>query len=151
MTSHSPSALPANDTEVLARDLRLFFGAFRRRLAATPDSAELTPSQVAVVLRLDEMGEATTSALSRAEGVRPQSMAAIVGALEAAGFIASAPDPQDGRKTLLYLSERGAAWLAEGRAARQDWVLNQIEECLTDAERMQVIAAMPLLQKLVTP
>ena len=46
--------------------------------------------------RLEKDGPATASSLARAEGMRPQSMGAVVAALESAGLMRGAPDPTDG-------------------------------------------------------
>jgi len=138
---------PVPDT--LARELRSLFGADRRRLWEHSDTADLTPSQIAAVLRLEEMETATTSDLARAEGMRPQSMRAIVAALETAGMIAQAPDPQDGRKTRLTLSDRCRAWLREGRARRQDWLVQRIETRLDADEQAQLAAILPALRRVM--
>ena len=66
---------------------------------------ELTASQRFALGRLSREGPLTVTALARAEGVRPQSMGATVAVLEAQGLVAGAPDPADGRQTLLSLTE----------------------------------------------
>jgi DNA-binding MarR family transcriptional regulator len=132
----------------LARALRAFSGQLKRRLREQADAGDLTPSQTAVIQRL-EAGPATTSSLARAEGMRPQSMGAVIAALEAEGLIVGAPDPADGRQTLLSLTDRCRRWLAEGRAARQDWLSRTIDTRLSPQERDQLAAAMPLLHRLI--
>ena len=52
------------------------------------------------------VGPALT-ALARMENMRSQSMGAIVGPMEEAGLIAGAPDPNDGRQTLLSVTALG--------------------------------------------
>ena len=37
--------------------------------------------------------------------MRPQSMGPLIAALEAAGLVSGAPDPKDGRQTMLSLTE----------------------------------------------
>lgn len=147
LDSEKVSAQPSADA--LARELRAFMGQFRRRLWEHSDTADLTPSQISALLRLEEQQSATTSELARLEGIRPQSMGAIVAALEEAGMIEGAPDPSDGRKTLLSLSAKCRDWLNEGRARRQDWLLSSIAAHLDAEEQAQLLAAMPLLQRLV--
>ncbi len=146
-----PTDKPAPSHAVaLALELRGFGGALKRRLREQADIGDLTPSQTAVLLRLERDGPATTSALARAQGMRPQSMGAVIAALEAAGHVAGAPDPADGRQTLLSLTEPCRRWLAEGRAARQDWLSRTIEARLSPQEQDQLAAALPLLQRLVS-
>jgi len=100
-------------------------------------------------LRLESEGSATTSALARAEGMRPQSMGAVVAALEAAGLIAGTPAPADGRQTILALTDPCRDWLAQRRAARQDWLARTLEARLSPEELDQLAAAIPLLQRLI--
>ncbi|GBQ25054.1 MarR family winged helix-turn-helix transcriptional regulator [Gluconacetobacter sacchari] len=141
--SASPHAL------VLAQDVRALLGQLRRRLREQGTVGDLTPSQASVLLRLERDGPATASALARAEGMRPQSMASIVAALDAAGLIGGAPDPADGRQTLLSLTEDCRALVAQGRAARQDWLARAIDRHLSRQEQAALEAALGLLRRLV--
>jgi len=141
------SASTRSSAVALAQELRGFVSKLKRRLRDQDDIGDLTPSQTAVLLRLESEGSATTSGLARAEGIRPQSMGAVVAALEAAGLVIGAPDPADGRQTLLSLTDD--CRLTEGRAARQDWLTRTIEARLSTSEQDQLAAAMPLLQRLV--
>lgn len=134
---------------VLAHELRVFARGLKRGLRAQADAGDLTPSQTAVLLRLEEEGAMTTSALARAEGMRSQSMGPIVAALEEAGLVAGAPDPSDGRQILLSLTDRCRDWLSQGRSARQDWLSRTIEARLSPAERDQLARAIPILLRLV--
>jgi DNA-binding MarR family transcriptional regulator len=140
---------PADSPSALAAAIRPLWGKLRRRFREQAGTGDLTPSQTAVVLRLDLEGAATTSALARAEGMRPQSMAAIVAALEAAGVIEGKPDPADGRQTLLSLTDESRRGLAERRAARQDWLSRTIEARLSAQERATLAAAVRLLNRIV--
>jgi DNA-binding MarR family transcriptional regulator len=133
----------------LAEDIRVVIGKLRRRLREQADAGDLPPSQKAVLLRLEKDGPATTSSLARAEGMRPQSMGTVVAALESAGLIRGTPDPDDGRQTLLSLTEACRHWIEHGRAARQDWFLRTIEARLSSDEQAQLVAAVALLQRLV--
>ena len=80
--------------------------------------------------------------------MRPQSMGAVIAALETAGLVAGAPDPADGRQTLLSLTAHFHDWIAQGRAARQDWLSQTIDNRLSPEEQDQLAAAMSLLQRL---
>lgn len=132
----------------LAADLRALMGKLKRRLREQSDAGDLTPSQVAVLLRLEKDGPATTSHLARAEAMRPQSMGAIVAPLEAAGLVRGAPDPTDGRRTILSLTEQCRVWIGQGRAARQDWLSRMIATRLSPQEQEQLAASVALLKRL---
>ena len=141
---------PAPDRATsLARDIRGLAGKLKRRLREQSDIGDLTPSQTAVLLRLEKDGPATTSSLARAEGMRPQSMGTVVAALESAGMVQGAPDPRDGRQTILSLTEAFRQRMGDGRAARQDWLSRTIAARLSRREQEQLVAAFVLLQRLV--
>ena len=109
---------------------------------------DLTPSQTSVLLRLEKDGAVTVSSLARAEGMRPQSMSAIVAPLQERGLIHGAPDPSDGRQTLMSLTPKCLKWLEEGRAARQDWLATTISQKLSVHEQEKLQAALELLKRL---
>jgi|SRR5690242_10899222 len=145
---------PAKDSrsmlvDGLARDLRSLAGKLKRRLREQAGVGDLTPSQTAVLLRLEKDGPATTSSLARAEGMRPQSMGTVIAALENAGLIAGSPDPDDGRQTILSLTDACRTRVEQGRAARQDWLCRTIEARFSPAEQDQLAAALGLLARLV--
>ena len=133
----------------LAQQLRSFAGKLRRRLREQAGTGDLTPSQTAVLLRLEADGPATTSHLARAEAMRPQSMGTIVAALEGAGLVTGMPDPLDGRQTILSLTDPCRTWLRTSRAARQDWLAAAIGAQLSPPEQERLAAALPLLRRLV--
>ena len=135
----------------IATELRALVAQLKRRMREQADTGDLTPSQTAVLLRLEKDGPATISALSRAEGVRTQSMGATVAALEGAGLVSGAPDPDDGRRTIISLTETCRRWIAEGRAARHDWLSRMIEARLSADEQQELERAVHLLKRLVEP
>ncbi len=133
----------------LAQDLRATVGKLKRRLRAQAPVGDLTPSQVSVLRRLEKDGPATASGLARAEGMRPQSIAPVIAALEASGLVSGAPDPADGRQTLLSLTKTYCNWLDAGRTARQDLLTRLIEARLSPREQDAVARAVELLKRLV--
>lgn len=141
---HKSSRAPA-----LAQALRALLGKLKRKLREQAPVGELTPSQVSVLLRLEKDGPATTSSLARTEGMRPQSMAPVIAALEGAGLVRGAPDPTDGRQTLLSLTTACRRQLQRGRAARQDWLSRTIQERLSAREQEDLGTAVELLGRLV--
>jgi DNA-binding MarR family transcriptional regulator len=133
----------------MAAELRVVLGQLKRRLRAHANKGDLSLSQLAVLGTLDREGPATVTALARAEGVRPQSMGATVGALQEAGLVGGAPDPTDGRQVVLSLTEAARSWLTESRAAREDWLSQTIRSHLSSAEQQELQAAVRLLRRLV--
>jgi DNA-binding MarR family transcriptional regulator len=145
----APDIHHARRASVLAQGLRALLGKLKRRLREQAGVGDLTPSQVSVLLRLEKDGPATASSLARAEGMRPQSIAPVIATLESAGLVSGAPDPTDGRQTLLSLTDACRKWVEEGRAARQDWLTRVLQARLSPAELDEVAKAVELLTRLV--
>ena len=112
---------------------------------------DLTQGQTFALVRLEAEGPLTVSALARAEGVRPQSMGAVVAPLITQGLVEGAPDPEDGRQTLLSVTPACRNWITAGRAARQDWLARLIDRELEPHEQALLARALPLLKRLVAP
>lgn len=140
-----------SDPALLAAELRATVGRLTRLLREHTRKGELTASQRFALGRLDREGPLTVTALARAEGVRPQSMGATVAALEAQGLVAGAPDPADGRQTILSLTDAARAFIADSRAAREGWLAQALGARLTPAEQDQLAKVLPLLRRLAEP
>ncbi len=128
----------------LASDLRVVLGQLIRRLRS---EHRFSLSQGAVLGRLDREGAQSVSDLAFAERVRPQSMAQTVTDLESDGLVARAPDPDDGRRALVSLTEAGLTELREDRLRREGWLVKAIEE-LPTADQVTVERAIVLLRRL---
>jgi DNA-binding MarR family transcriptional regulator len=76
-------------------------------------------------------------------------MGATVAVLETAGLVRGAPDPADGRQTLLSLTETCLQMIKAGQAAREDWLFRAIRTNLTPAEQEQLAAGVELLKRIV--
>ena len=133
----------------LAAGIRAISRKLKLRLREHSEQNDLTPSQVSVVLRLEQDGATTVSSLARAEGMRPQSMSAVVTPLQQDGLLRGAADPRDGRQTLLSLTPKCLKLLHEGRAARHDWLTTAISQKLSAHEQRRLYAALELLTRLV--
>lgn len=131
----------------IATELRAILGLLKRRLCDQGGMDGLTPSQVSALARLERDGPCTASTLARAEGVRQQSMAAVVAALVERGFVAGAPAPDDGRRTVLALTPAAREWFATGRAIRQDWLTRVIARDLTADEQRDLAQGLALLRR----
>jgi DNA-binding MarR family transcriptional regulator len=147
--SRRKSSTQTGLASTLAANIRTAGGKLKRRLREQGGPSDLRPSQISVLLRLEQDGSATVSSLARVEGMRPQSMSAIVTRLHEAGLVRGAPDPSDGRQTLMSLTPKCLKLLQEGRAARQDWLSTKISQTLSVQEQEKLQAALALLTRLV--
>ena len=131
-----------------ARELRVGVGRLHRRLRLVANEGGLSASQSSALARIAKGEADTAAALAALDGVRPQSMAATVAALEKDGLLARSEDPEDGRRSILRMTPEGEALFFGGRAARQEWLARTLRERLDDDELATVIAAASLLQRL---
>jgi DNA-binding MarR family transcriptional regulator len=131
-----------------ARDIRVVFSRLRRRLRDVEVGNDLTPSQTAALTRLWKEGASSASALAGAERVRPQSMATILAALRQRGLIERAPDPEDGRRQVVSLSEAGRQRAESDRQVREEWLARILQERYSEAERRTILDALSLLERL---
>jgi DNA-binding MarR family transcriptional regulator len=134
----------------LAADVRSVVSRLKRNLRAQSSiHGDLTATQISVLLRLEREGPASASELARAEGIRAQSMGTALAKLEEAGLIAGLPDPADGRRTILSLTDACRKLIKDVRSVRQDWLSRTIRARLSLAEQQQLAAALELLRRLV--
>lgn len=132
-----------------AHEVRVVYSRLRRRLRETYDRGDLTPSQTAVLSRLDKDGEASVGDLAAAEGVRHQSVATIVGVLAERGLVGRRPDPDDGRRQLVFVTDSGHAFLEDRRRAGESWLARAVQDRCTEAERRTLLEAAALLERIV--
>jgi DNA-binding MarR family transcriptional regulator len=138
----------AESSLAAARDLRVLFSRLRRRLRDVAVGGGLTPSQTAVLTRLWKEGDSSASALADAERVRPQSMATIVAALEQRGLIDRTPDPEDGRRQVISLTDAGRRRAESDRQVRKEWLARAMHERYSEPERRIIVDALSLLERL---
>ena len=131
-----------------ARDLRVVVSRLRRRLKELSTADDLTPSQTAVLARLVKQGPSSTSELAGAEGVRPQSMATTLAALEQHGLIQRRPDPDDGRRQVITLTTKGRNRGESARQLREEWLACALQERFSEQERRIIVEALSLLERL---
>jgi DNA-binding MarR family transcriptional regulator len=75
-------------------------------------------------------------------------MGATISTLEAAGLVNGSPDPTDGRKTILSLTDVCRELIKARRAAKEDWLLRAIQSKLSCEEQEKLGGALELLKRL---
>jgi DNA-binding MarR family transcriptional regulator len=144
------TVLASDDPDIsqIAATLRLSVGLLLRRLRQVPTSDELTLSESAALARLDRGGPATAAALARLEQISPQSMGATLASLESRSLVQRAPDPEDGRRVILSVTEPGLQVLRDRRNARTERLAEALSSGFTRSELEQLMAVAPLLERL---
>jgi DNA-binding MarR family transcriptional regulator len=136
------------DVHDVAAALRVSMGLLLRRLRQVGVPGELTVPETSALARLDRNGPATSSELARTEQISPQSMGATLAALEARGLVERHPDPGDGRRVVLSITEAGQRMVHDKRNARTQQLAKALTGGFTPAEISQLMAAAPLLERL---
>lgn len=129
-------------------DLRVVLGRIVRRLRQHHAPGELTLSEVSVLSRLDRYGPATPGALADDERVRPQAMGATLAVLEQRALVTRAADPHDGRRVLMSVTADGRRLLVDRRSANSQRMATALTEGFSREEQRQLIAVIPLLERM---
>jgi DNA-binding MarR family transcriptional regulator len=119
-----------------------------RRVRAAADDHHLSLTERSVLGRLNRDGAATTAELARAEGMKPQSMGAIVARLEEQGLVRRKPHATDGRQFLIDLTTKGAAVRRSIRAAKESWIAQAVAQ-LSPQEQKTLFAAGEIMRRMV--
>jgi DNA-binding MarR family transcriptional regulator len=140
--------VPAATAHHVATVLRDSISLLTRRLRQSRLVEDLAPPESSALGELVRSAPVTSAELARRQGISPQSMGATLGSLERRGLVRRSADPEDGRRVLLELTAEGARKAADKRSARTDQLARVLREEFTAAERAQLLAAAPLLDRL---
>jgi len=136
------------DVVEVAGAIRVSMGLLVRRLRQVKAEGELTLPESSALARLDRGGPTSAGALARLEQISPQSMGATLGALEARGLIDRQPDPDDGRRAFVSVTETGRELLRNRRNESTERLARGLASAFTPAELEQLMAATPLIERL---
>jgi DNA-binding MarR family transcriptional regulator len=138
----------SNDVLHVATELRACLGPLVRRLRRVRVEAELTLSQLAILSRLERDGPATPTTLAAQEQIRPQSVAALVGALEERGLVTRTQGAHDRRSVVVATTARGSAYVGGLQREKTRALARALATELTSAELDCLKSAIPLLARL---
>jgi DNA-binding MarR family transcriptional regulator len=151
LTTHSTDRIFQNmSTKTFEQniiDLMQAVGLLVRRSRNAPHAADLSMAESVVMSRLDNDGPATTAALARAEGMKPQSMGTTIASLEEMGIVKRTPHATDGRQMLIELTAKGVRLRKKNREAKQMWLSKVIGELDAD-ERDTLFKAAGIIKRL---
>ena len=131
----------------LAVRLRASVSGLTRRLRSDPSPGALAPAKWGVLAQLHRLGPLSPSELARHQRVRLQTLTRLLAEIEAAGLVASEVDPADGRRRVLSLTRLGRTLLTSEVHRRESSLRRAVEDCLTPAERVTLLRACALLDR----
>jgi DNA-binding MarR family transcriptional regulator len=138
----------ALDVNEVAGALRVSIGLLFRRTRQLKAEGEITLPESSALARLYRGGQATSSELARQEQISPQSMGATLAGLEARGLVERRPDPADGRRVVMWITSSGQQVLRDRRNESTRRLAQALSEGFTSAELGQLMAVVPLLERL---
>lgn len=136
------------ETDGIAAALFASVSLLVRRIRQVPVEGGLTMPERQALSRLDHGGPATSSELARQAQITAQAMGSTLGALQARGLVERRPDPQDGRRVILTVTEAGRQALSDKRNARTELLSQVLTGTFSASELEQLAAAAPLLERL---
>jgi DNA-binding MarR family transcriptional regulator len=139
--------MPTKSFEQAVIELMQAIGLLVRRTRNESYASELSMTESVVMSRLANEGPATTAALARAEGMKPQSMGATITSLEEMGIVKRTPHVTDGRQMLIELTPKGVQLRKKNREAKQMWLSQVIAE-LDAGERDTLFKAAGIIKRL---
>jgi DNA-binding MarR family transcriptional regulator len=138
----------AEATAAAATELRRGVISLGRRLRLERNEVGHTALELSVLGHLHRRGPLTPGDLAMAERVQPQSLTRTLSALEVAGLLHRQPDPADGRRSLLAITEPGRTALRTEMAQRDAWLAVAMSKQLTSTEIGLLRLAGSLLERL---
>lgn len=143
----SSSEVPTSDAQADAIQIKAALGRMYRQLRQTKETGGLTLPESSALSTLDRHGPTTAANLAKLEQITPQSIGVTLGSLEEHGLIQKDRDPEDGRRVILSLTDRGHELLAHKRSVRTEQLARALEG-FTAKEREHLLAAVPLFERL---
>jgi DNA-binding MarR family transcriptional regulator len=137
-----------SDLDRVAGDLSASLGLLVRRLRQVHVDGDLTLSQASVLVRLERDGPSTPGSLAAQEQITPQSMGAILAALQESGLVSRSGDPSDGRRVFVSVTGAGRESLQGVRDEKARRLARAMTDGFSPTEQRQLIDAIPLLQRL---
>lgn len=137
------------DPDSVASALLASLSVLVRRVRQVPVEGGLTMPERTALSRLDRAGPTTSSALAREVQITAQAMGATLNALRTRGLVERRPDPNDGRRVVLTVTDAGRQALKNKRNERTELIARALTGgTFTQPELEQLAAAAPLLERL---
>ncbi len=142
----SQSTLTPIETDEVTR-LRAAIFRLGRWLRPTEAAADLTPTQISVLMTVVARETIRLGDLAAAEGLNPTMLSRILAKLVERGLVKRVSDPDD-RRAALVASTAAGRRVRERMRKERSAKLEPVLGSLTDAERRSIVDALPALELL---
>lgn len=119
----------------------------RLRQEAAAETSGLTPTSVAALATIERHGPLTPSEIAAIERVKRPTITRTLGCLEREGLIDRAPDPADGRSSLVSVNGAGRERLRRLRGRKNAYLARRMKD-LTDEEVETLERAAEILERM---
>lgn len=119
----------------------------RLRQEAAAETSGLTPTSVAALATIERHGPLTPSEIAAIERVKRPTITRTLGCLEREGLIDRAPDPADGRSSLVSVNGAGRERLRRLRGRKNAYLARRMRD-LTDEEVETLERAAEILERM---
>ena len=138
------------DRELLrtATAVRQGVNGLSRRLRMERPATGESLLHLSILSLLHRRGPMTAGQLAVAQRVQPQSLTRAFASLQGRQLIVRTPDPADGRRSQLALTEKGLEALRRDMSRRDEWLAEVMGDHLTTTERELLRLASGLLERL---
>jgi DNA-binding MarR family transcriptional regulator len=119
----------------------------RLRQEAAAESSGLTPTSIAALATIERHGPMTPSEIAAIERVKRPTITRTLGCLEREGLIDRAPDPADGRSSLVSVNGAGRERLRRLRSRKNAYLARRMRD-LSDAEVETLERAAEILERM---
>lgn len=110
----------------------------------------VTVSQVAMMRRLVERGPMSASELAASEHVSQQAIAQRLELLRPMDYLELSPDPDDHRRKLVSITQKGLDLLARLAASEEEWLARAISESVSPEELPALSSAIRLIDRVAS-
>ena len=119
----------------------------RLRQEAAAETSGLTPTSVAALATIERHGPLTPSEIAAIERVKRPTITRTLGCLEREGLIDRAPDPEDGRSSLVSVNGAGRERLRRLRSRKNAYLAKRMRD-LSDEEVETLERAAEILERM---
>lgn len=136
-----------SDSQNLARELdrvARMIDAKMHKMMPKVDHAKIGPMGSLLLMQLESMQPCSIQSLATAMGRDNSQLTRLLRDLESKGVLIRHPSPADGRMTLLELTDRGVAFLADAKAV----LTEAVDDIVGTLEKPEKAALLNILRKI---